>query len=294
MPLIQDYNKLFEHTDDIKKVILNGNIVWPAAKPASGPDYTEPFYSENTTDQTESVTFYRNSDSAPTFDIYYSLDKGNTWNFCGSTAESFTYRNPAHTKVWFCAETTQWNIGYYGISIRDCKKVGGNIMSLLYGRNFTGQEANLPSYSHIFERLFTSNTTLIDASELLLPATTLANYCYSDMFSYCTSLTTAPELPATTLASYCYDSMFRGCTSLTTAPVLPATTLIGYCYQSMFSGCTSLIEITCYATSRINTNYSTNYWLLGVSSTGTFTKAAGATWPTGNNGIPSGWAVVEV
>ena len=33
-------------------------------------------------------------------------------------------------------------------------------------------------------------------------------YCYSDMFSGCSSLTQAPALPATTLAVGCYNSMF--------------------------------------------------------------------------------------
>ena len=36
------------------------------------------------------------------------------------------------------------------------------------------------------------------------------------MFSGCTSLTSAPELPATTLARYCYGNMFSGCTKLNT------------------------------------------------------------------------------
>ena len=34
------------------------------------------------------------------------------------------------------------------------------------------------------------------------------------MFSNCTSLTTAPALPATTLAEGCYQNMFNGCTKL--------------------------------------------------------------------------------
>ena len=271
MPLIQDYNKLFEHTDDIKKVILNGNVVWPAAKPASGPDYTEPFYSDNTTDQTESVTFYRSASDSPTFDVYYSLDKGNTWNFCGSTADSFTYRNPPHTKVWFCAETTHWALyrGYSPIYIRDCKKIGGNIMSLLYGRDFHGTETSFPSGStYSLFGLFFNNTNIVDASELLLPATTLTDGCYGNMF--------------------------YGCTALINAPHLLATTLVATCYFGMFNGCTLLNEVTCLATSGINTNGSTFNWLYGVSSTGTFTKAAGVTWPTGTSGIPSGWTVVEV
>jgi hypothetical protein len=75
-----------------------------------------------------------------------------------------------------------------------------------------------------------------------LPATTLADYCYSDMFYGCTGLTQAPALPATTLADYCYYSMFNGCTGLTTAPALPATTLADGCYSDMFSGCTGLTQ----------------------------------------------------
>ena len=75
----------------------------------------------------------------------------------------------------------------------------------------------------------------------LLPATTLASYCYYFMFSGCTRLTTAPELPATTLAEHCYLQMFNNCTSLTTTPRLPATTLKRGCYYGMFQRCKSLI-----------------------------------------------------
>lgn len=275
MPLIQDYNKLFEHTDDIKKVILNGNIVWPTVKPALGPDYTEPFYAENTTDQTESVTFYRYDSNAPTFDVYYSLDQGNTWNFCGSTAESFTYRNPAHTKVWFCAETTQWTTQQTtpGISIRDCKKVGGNIMSLLYGRNFTGAERTFTGTQYIFSFLFNGNTVLEDASELLLPATTLVRRCYQSMFG----------------------GMYLGgaCVSLVKGPTLPDAVRGDNDTRYMFYGCTSLNEVKCFFTTP-EPVYGGDEWLNYVSSTGTFYKKAGVTWRTGTTGIPTGWTVVEV
>jgi hypothetical protein len=60
------------------------------------------------------------------------------------------------------------------------------------------------------------------------------------MFYGCTALTTAPALPATTLADECYTYMFHSCTSLTTAPALPATTLANRCYRYMFYGCTNL------------------------------------------------------
>ena len=114
--------------------------------------------------------------------------------------------------------------------------VYGNIMSLIYGDNFIGK-TTMSDFS--LEYVF-SKSNIIDAGNLILPATTLAYGCYYWMFDGCTSLTTAPALPATTLAESCYSSMFKGCTSLTSAPQLPATTLARDCYWDMFNGCTSL------------------------------------------------------
>ena len=117
-------------------------------------------------------------------------------------------------------------------------KIYGNIMSLCYGDDFINQ-TTLP-WTHTFYSLFENCTKLINTSNLIIPATTLTNYCYTYMFYNCSSLTTAPELPATTLNTCCYMSMFHGCTSLTTAPELPATTLATACYMYMFNYCTSL------------------------------------------------------
>jgi hypothetical protein len=51
------------------------------------------------------------------------------------------------------------------------------------------------------------------------------------MFAQCTELEVSPELPATTLASYCYSYMFSDCWKLHTAPgILPATELAYGCY----------------------------------------------------------------
>ena len=110
-------------------------------------------------------------------------------------------------------------------------KIGGDISSILSKMGIW-----------VCEIMFKDNINLTDASELILPWTTLANYCYSRMFENCTSLVNAPELPATTLASGCYSYMFSGCSSLTTAPELPATTLVLNCYNNMFLGCTSLVN----------------------------------------------------
>jgi hypothetical protein len=145
--------------------------------------------------------------------------------------------------------------------------------------------------SYCYKDMFDGCTGLTTAPNL--PATTLAEGCYKGMFMRCTNLTTAPDLPATTLKSYCYIEMFSGCTSLTTAPDLPATTLTSGCYALMFCGCTNLNSIKCLATD-IHASC-TNDWIKGVATSGTFTKAASADWSvkTGNDGIPSGWTVVD-
>jgi hypothetical protein len=90
--------------------------------------------------------------------------------------------------------------------------------------------------------------------------------------------------------------MFAGCTSLTQSPVLPAPVLLAGSYSSMFDGCANLATITCLATNDIASNQTsfTNMWVRGVSSTGTFYKDPNMTsWPSGYNGIPYGWAVVD-
>ena len=117
-------------------------------------------------------------------------------------------------------------------------KAYGNIMSLLDEEGFA-TKTDLPNASYVFYGLFKQNSTLIDASELLLPATTLATACYQIMFQECTSLTTAPKLPATTLTNACYYSMFSGCTSLTSAYVKAAYTDYDNASSSMFVDCSA-------------------------------------------------------
>ena len=110
----------------------------------------------------------------------------------------------------------------------------GDIRTLLNWKNYSTVETQNARFCNLFQDC----TALTSAPEL--PATTLAESCYSAMFSGCKSLKSAPKLPATTLALGCYNSMFSGCTSLTSAPTLSATTLAESCYSGMFYGCTSL------------------------------------------------------
>lgn len=145
-------------------------------------------------------------------------------------------------------------------------KIGGDLHTIMF--KHTDKIYTLNSYN--FTYLFDNIPTLIDASDLILPATTLGyrSYCrmfrncynlkYAPkqlsvmtftnqescelMFENCYNLLSVPELPATTLGYGCYKSMFKNCTSLNTVPELPATTLDEMCYLSMFQGCTSLTK----------------------------------------------------
>ena len=116
----------------------------------------------------------------------------------------------------------------------------GNIMSLVDENGFSTARA-LTGYS-AFAYLFEKNGNLYNhgTRKLVLPATTLTEYCYCKMFSGCSALTAAPDLPAATLTKHCYLYMFADCTSLKAAPRLDARTLAANCCESMFSGCSAL------------------------------------------------------
>lgn len=169
--------------------------------------------------------------------VQYSLDSGATWSTAASAVTTPTI-NSGSTVLWKGIKPSL--SGRTGVfSSTGQFEVEGNVMSLIYGDNFSGQ-TDLTTYENAFSNLFANCSGLTSAENLSLPATTLANWCYAFMFSGCTNLTAAPELPATTLANYCYYDMFDSCTSLTTAPQLPATTLANYCYAMMFQNCSSL------------------------------------------------------
>ena len=245
---------------------------------------------------------------------------GNTWSTLSDQTEKVVINQgeklyiKGECEVSYDGYTGHANSGGFAIS-QPCN-VGGNIMSLRFLDDF--ENIDLTNVECGFSALF-DGQPVVSASELLLPATTLTDMCYSYMFRGCTSLVTTPELPATTLSIGCYNRMFLGCESLTAAPELPATTLADNCYQEMFSGCTSLTTAPelpagtltryCYSymfSSCTNLNYikmlatdiSANdclhQWVYNVSATGTFVKNPALSVDTigrGSNGIPEGWTV---
>jgi len=137
------------------------------------------------------------------------------------------------------------NAAYKYVNIKpqvECA-VYGNVMSMI-SPDGNWVENKVITEDFALTNLFSGADKLVndDSRELLLPATTLSNSCYSYMFGGCTSLTRTPALPAMSLKDNCYSYMFGGCTSLTKAPALPATTLAEACYSDMFNGCKALTE----------------------------------------------------
>ena len=244
-------NKIYYRNVLIKAVKgCDGSNVWEYQEPAPTHDYSQDYL---TFVPLASTTFQCSKA------VSYSLDDGATWtNLPANTATPSVHIGD---KILWKAQLT--TPGTFHSSIGRFN-VEGNAMSLIYGDNFVGQTSLGRATLH---DLFTNETRLISAENLVLPATTLTASCYSNMF--------------------------QSCTALTAAPVLPAPTLVSSCYLQMFENCTSLKSITCLATD-ISALYCTNNWVSGVAATGTFTKASSMTgWTTGTSGIPSGWSVQD-
>ena len=221
------------------------------------------------------------SSSAKTISV--STDGGKTWTGYtsttgGATIATLNMREKVLIKGNNSAYADSYSYNYFYTTRQF--DVSGNIMSLIYGDNFK-EKYSLPYGGYNLQKLFYQNTRLVNAENLVLPAKKLTTDCYFSMFSGCTSLKTAPKLPATTLAEGCYSYMFKntnvlpdtsnidftsqtvlasggliglfGGTKVTDADLmrilpknsnnkycLPATTLASYCYSYMFVGCKNL------------------------------------------------------
>ena len=280
------------------------------------PQTLDYFYVEDASGYDNTLTIHQTDPgSSPAFEVLKSTDKLN-WTSMGVTGSTdLTATVPANGKLYLKANTYGWSNDIGQRNVMNCSanfNVGGNIMSLLAGDNYSG--ATLDSnYTKQFYWMM-SQSNVVDASDLELPSNTTAD-CYQGMFWQCSSLTTAPVLPATTLADRCYMSMFVRCTSLTATPTFVATALGEGSYFAMFEGCSSLTTVaalpngswnsydspyrymftTCPLIDSITTYFTGDYttylegWLTDVAQTGDFYNLGGATFAAGADGIPTGW-----
>ncbi len=149
------------------------------------------------------------------------------------------------------------------INIRPSMKteIFGNVMSLLKGKDgFAAADAI--EANNAFYGLFAGADKLVNNAERLL------------------------VLPATTLTEGCYQDMFNGCKGIEKAPELPAPTLVKDCYQEMFAGCSKLNSVTCLATD-ISAEGCTKDWLGNAGTEATGEKVIETA--VSMDGVPDGW-----
>ena len=283
--------------------LTNEDVNWPSG--ASGipegwtrfnegssdvDDITKPLTFRSARDgSTVKLTNQRSPDGA----FQTSRDGGSTWtNYAIGASITLNIGEEVSFRAKADRTSDQDAQNYFYFEMTGKIEAWHNVMSLYRTNDFATYESVV---RFAFNYLFHGCKSLIKAP--VLPATTLANDCYSTMFES-TSLTEAPALPATELPYACYYAMFSSCKSLIKAPELTATTLAQYCYRYMFDGCRSLNEVRCrmpssYSSSDISSKYAGG-WLYGVSSTGTFYTNADANWPSGASGIPQNWSRLNI
>ena len=159
------------------------------------------------------------------------------------------------------------------INIRPSMKteIYGNVMSLLKGKDNL-ESATTIEANNAFYGLFAGADKLVNNTERLL------------------------VLPATTLTEGCYDNMFSGCKGIEKAPELPAPKLEKGCYQEMFYDCAKLNHVKCLATD-IKAENSTKDWLgkAGTEATSKPVLESVVDMKAGSDdGVPTSWTAQKI
>ena len=205
----------------------------------------------------EEQTIAKNTSGA--YDI--TVEKGDVVQFFSintSLGESAVAATRGFTRVDTSAK-------YINIKPSMKTEIYGNVMSLLKGKddfaNADAIEAN-----NAFYGLFAGAEKLVNSTERKL------------------------VLPATTLKEGCYQDMFNGCKGIEKAPELPAPTLVKDCYKEMFYDCAKLNHVKCLA-SDITAEGSTKDWLgkAGTEATGEKVIETAVQMTSGSDLVPDGW-----
>ena len=200
----------------------NSIPIWDGKK--FTPVISNHFYIQNIDTAPATITLTKgntNPQYVPEITVEYSKD-GINWSTWGTTSTDAALSMVLQSaeKVYFRANEEHW--GDNVILWNECRtyfgggshiKVGGNIMSLVYGGNFTGEEVTFPTSSGRLAGLFANWSALENAEELVLPATTLPEMVYGQMFRS-TNITKGPFLPASHIVHDAYRAMFMSCANL--------------------------------------------------------------------------------
>ena len=227
------------------------------------------------------VTFYNGITLAG--DIHYTINDGQEQTIAKNTSGAFDIEVKKGDVVQLYSQnsalgggsssaaralTRAVDEGAKYINIRPSMKteIYGNVMSLLKGKD--GLEgATAIEAKNAFYGLFAGADKLVNNDERLL------------------------VLPATTLTEGCYDNMFSGCKGIEKAPELPAPTLVKDCYQEMFFDCSKLNSVKCLATD-ISAEGCTKNWLTNAGTEATGEKVLETLVPMtsgSDDGVPDGW-----
>lgn len=279
------------------------------------------------------IQLYNNM-SATTTNFSFSLDGGSTWTdfaLAKQTNQTIATIDSGETIMMKGVNDTlgdTYNAGHYFRASEDYT-IEGAISSLVNG-NITNLEiGDSEDRKYTFAQLFSGDTHLIDAENLVIRSISLPDSCFNCTFRSCTSLRTAPELPSTILGDHCYSSMFEFDTALAKPPkeirfntvksneiftrmfsmsrtssVQAAMTETPKLFgdwgslnpknEQMFCGNANLNKVYCYWT-KTNHNfdgYNTN-WMSYTTSGGIFYKRSTETFSRNVNGVPASWTIVN-
>ena len=150
-------------------------------------------------------------------------------------------------------------------------EIYGNVMSLVKGKD-DFKTADKIEGNDAFYGLFAGAEKLVNSTERLL------------------------VLPATTLTEGCYQDMFNGCKGIEKAPELPAPKLEKNCYQEMFYDCSKLNHVKCLATD-ITAENSTKDWLGNAGTEATGAKVLESVVDmkaNSDDGVPESWTPKKI
>ena len=160
---------IFVGTLNAIEAYFGNEKVWGKSEPATGD------WLCFTAEQANSTVAMKANGSAPTVSLEYSTD-GNTWS--------------------------PFEVGSTTVTLAN---IGDKMYMRATSSGNTGMGSSPSSYNQF---VMTGKISASGNVDTLLDQNgnaTLTNYCYSYLFSNCSSLTTAPSiLPATTLALQCY------------------------------------------------------------------------------------------
>ena len=220
-------------------------------------------------------------------DIHYTINGGAEQTIAKNTEGSFDITVKKGDVVQFYSTNTSLggsavaaargmtravDSGTKYINIKPSMKteIYGNVMSLLKGKdNFANADAI--ESNNAFYGLFAGAEKLVNSTERKL------------------------VLPATTLKEGCYENMFSGCKGIEKAPELPAPALVKDCYKEMFAGCAKLNHVACLATD-ISAEGSTKDWLAkaGTEATSAPVLETLVPMPPGSDGLPETWTAKKI